>query len=117
MSSVEEVRALAYQVYETMNTRDMAALKELFAPDFVSHALENTGETGTTMLNKIFATFPDTHFVVEDVVVEGNKAALRVAIQGTTQQPPPIIMEIFRIESGRVAEVWGAGTIRLPSTF
>jgi predicted ester cyclase len=69
------------------------------------------------MLNRVFATFPDTRFVVEDVVVEGNKAALRVAIHGTTQQPLPIIMEIFRIENGRVAEVWGAGTIRLPSPF
>jgi predicted ester cyclase len=117
MSSVEDIRALVYRVYETINARDLAAMKELFTPDFVSHALENTKETGRTMLNRVFATFPDTRFVVEDVVVEGNKAALRVAIYGTTQQPLPIIMEIFRIENGRVAEVWGAGTIRLPSPF
>jgi predicted ester cyclase len=117
MSSVEDIRALVYRVYETINSRDRAARHELFTPDFVSHALENTKETGETMLNRLFATFPDTRFVVEDVVVEGNKAALRVAIHGTTQQPLPIIMEIFRIENGRVAEVWGAGTIHLPLTF
>jgi predicted ester cyclase len=117
MSSVEDIRALVYRVYETINARDTAAMHELFTPDSVSHALENTKETGTTMVNKLFATFPDTRFVVEDVVVQGNKAALRVTIHGTTQQPLPIIMEIFRIENGRVAEVWGAGTIRLPSTF
>jgi len=53
--------------------------------------------------------------VVEDVLVEGDKAALRVTIHGVPQQPLPIIMEIFRIENGQVAEVWGAGTLRLPS--
>ncbi len=113
--SVEDIRALVYRVYETINTRDIAAMNELFTPDCVSHALENTKETGETMLDRQFAIFPDTRFVVEDVIVEGDKAALRVTIHGTPQQPLPIIMEIFRIEDGRVAEVWGAGTIRLPS--
>ncbi len=28
--------------------------------------------------------------------------------------PLPIIMEILRIENGRVAEVWGTGTLRRP---
>jgi predicted ester cyclase len=114
--SVEDIRTLVYRVYETINARDIAAMNELFTPDCVSHALERkTRETGETLLNRQFAAFPDTRFVVEDVIVEGDKAALRVTIHGTPQQPLPIIMEIFRIEDGRVAEVWGAGTIRLPS--
>ncbi len=114
--TVEDIRTLVYRVYETINARDTAAMNELFTPDCVSHALEkNTRETGATLLDRQFAAFPDTRFVVEDVLVEGDKAALRVTIHGVPQQPLPIIMEIFRIENGQVAEVWGAGTLRLPS--
>jgi len=59
--------------------------------------------------------FFDKRFVVEDVLVEGDKVALRVTVHGVPTAPGeslPIIMEIFRIENGRVAEVWGAGTLR-----
>jgi len=109
-------KALVYRVYEAINAKDFAAMKELFTPNFVSHALEDAGiESGEEALKQASAAFPDQRFVVEDVVVEGNKAALRVTIHGVPQQPPPIIMEIFRIENGQVAEVWGAGTLRLPS--
>ena len=66
---------------------------------------------------KAFATMPDKHFVVEDLFAEGDKVALRVAIIGGELEPgqrQPIIMEIFRIANGRVAEIWGAGGVRLP---
>ena len=55
--------------------------------------------------------------MVEDLIAEGDKVALRVAVHGIPTapgEPLPIIMEIFRIENGRVVEVWGAGTSRRP---
>ncbi|GHO47592.1 nuclear transport factor 2 family protein [Ktedonospora formicarum] len=48
---------------------------------------------------------------------EGNKVALRVTVHGVPTppgEPLPLILEIFRIENGRVAEIWGAGTLRRP---
>jgi predicted ester cyclase len=63
------------------------------------------------------AAFPEKRFVVEDLIAEGDKVALRVTIHGVPTvpgEPLPIIMEIFRIENGRVAEVWGTGTLRRP---
>jgi predicted ester cyclase len=114
--TAEDTRSLVYRVYEAINAKDFAAMKELFAPDCISHALEDAGiENGEEALKQVSAAFPDQRFVVEDVLVEGNKAALRVTIHGVPQQPPPIIMEIFRIENGQVAEVWGAGTLRWPA--
>jgi predicted ester cyclase len=111
-----EIRALVYRVYETINAKDFAAMNELFAPDCVSHALEDAGiKNGEEALKRTSAAFPNQRFVVEDVLVEGDKAALRVTIHGVPQRPRPIIMEIFRIENGRVAEVWGAGTLRWPA--
>ncbi|GHO61727.1 hypothetical protein KSC_006190 [Ktedonobacter sp. SOSP1-52] len=109
-----DIRALAYRAYEAINTRNVVALEEVFAPHVIRHA---AGETGVESVKKAvasaFTTFPEKRFVVEDVLVEGNKAALRVTIQGVPTvpgQPLPTILEIFRVENGQVAEVWGAGT-------
>ncbi|EFH82590.1 ester cyclase [Ktedonobacter racemifer] len=112
-----DTRALGYRVYEAINARNIAALEELFDPRVIRHA---TGEIGIESVKNAVAhafptTFPDKCFVVEDVLVEGDKAALRVTVHGVpvaSGQPQPVIIEIFRIENGRVAEVWGAGTSR-----
>jgi len=114
--TTEDIRDLAYHVYEAINTRDDAALEKLFDPHVIRHA---AGETGIESVKKAvanaFMSSPEKRFIVEDVLVEGNKAALRIAIHNTATSlgpPQPIILEIFRIENGRVAEVWGAGTSR-----
>lgn len=113
-----DIKALGYRVYEAINARDIAALEELFDPHVIRHA---AGETGIESVKKAvlgaFTTFPEKRFVVEDLVAEGDKVALRVTVHGIPMapgEPLPLIMEIFRIEDGRVAEVWGAGTLRRP---
>ncbi|MBV9231779.1 MAG: nuclear transport factor 2 family protein [Chloroflexi bacterium] len=115
-----EIRALGYRVYEAINAKDIAALDELFDPQVIRHAAGETGIEGAKRaLISAYETFPEQRFVVEDLLVEGDRAALRVTVHGiplTPGQPKPIIMEIFRIENGRVAEVWGAGTLRFPES-
>ncbi|MBV9691534.1 MAG: nuclear transport factor 2 family protein [Ktedonobacteraceae bacterium] len=110
-----DIRTLVYRVYEAINTKNIAALEELFDPHVIRHAAGETGiENAKNAVMSTFTTFPHKRFVVEDVLVEGNKAALRVTIHGVPVergQPQPIIIEIFRIKNGRVAEV-GAGTLR-----
>jgi len=52
---------------------------------------------------------------IEDLIAEDDKVALRVTVHGVSKppgEPLPLIMEMFRIENGRVAEIWGAGTLR-----
>ncbi|GHO98111.1 hypothetical protein KSF_081590 [Reticulibacter mediterranei] len=118
--SVEDNRALGYRVYEAINQQDIATLEQLFAPDIVRHAMGEVGsEKARQALQNTFATYPETRFVVEDLIAEGDKVALRVTVHGRLTppgQPLPLIMEIFRIENGRVAEIWGAGTLRMPPT-
>lgn len=112
--TAEDIKALVYRVYDAINTRDIATLDELFDPQVIRHAAGEIGvESTKKALTNAYAAFPDQRFVVEDILAEGNKAALRVTIYGIPQEPPPIIIEIFRIENGRVAEVWGAGTLRM----
>jgi predicted ester cyclase len=112
-----DIKALGYRVYEAINARNIAALEELFDPHVIRHAAGETGiESAKNALTSAYTTFPDQRFVVEDLIAEGDKVALRVTIHGLPTapgEPLPIIMEIFRIENGRVAEVWGAGTLRL----
>jgi predicted ester cyclase len=117
--TVADNRTLGYRIYEAINAKDIEALDELFAPDVIRHAARETGrESARSALTRAFATFPAQRFVVEDVIAEGDKVALRVVVHGIPVppgEPLPIIMEIFRIENGCVAEVWGAGTLRMPA--
>ena len=114
-----DLRTFGYRIYDAINERDAEALEKLFDPHVVRHA---TGETGIEKAKQAmvgaFSIFPNMHFVVEDVLVDGNKFALRVTIHGiptTIGEPQPTILEIFRIENGRVVEIWGAGTMRQPT--
>ena len=111
-------KALASRVYEAINTQDLATLDELFDPHILRHAMGEVGiESARAAVTNAFATFPEMHFVVEDLIAEGDKVALRVTVHGVPTPPGealPLIMEMFRIENGRVAEIWGAGTLRQP---
>ncbi|MEP6987073.1 MAG: nuclear transport factor 2 family protein [Chloroflexota bacterium] len=117
--SLAENRALAYRVYDAINQQDVTTLDELFDPNIIRHAAGEVGiEKAHEALQKAFAGGAIKRFVVEDVLVDGDKAALRVHVHDTMDESVPplfIIMEIFRFENGRVAEIWGAGTKRQPS--
>jgi predicted ester cyclase len=111
-------KALASRVYEAINTQDLATLDKLFDPHILRHAMGEVGiESAKAAVTNAFAIFPETRFVVEDLIAEGNKVVLRVTVHGLPTppgEPLPLIMEIFRIENGRVTEIWGAGTLRQP---
>lgn len=114
--TIEENRALANQVYEAINAQDLVALEKLFDPQIIRHAAGEIGiDKAKHAVTSAFATSPDRRFIVEDMLVEGNKVALRVSVQAipvVEGRPQPVIIEIFRIDNGRVAEIWGAGSVR-----
>lgn len=107
------VRNIVCNVYDAINARDSIALRKLFAPEIIRHATAEIGvEAAIKMMEKMFSTSPKTHFVIEDVLVDGSKAALRIAVHGRdsfTDKPLPNILEIFKIEDNKVTEIWGAG--------
>jgi predicted ester cyclase len=113
-------RAIGYRVYDAINAKDIAALEELFDPGVIRHAAGEIGiESAKNAMVQAFAVSPNMRFVVEDLLVDGDKVALRVTVHCVPVaegQPLPMIMEIFRIEHGRVAEIWGAGTMRQPQS-
>ncbi|MDR8412948.1 ester cyclase [Nonomuraea sp. 3-1Str] len=114
----DDVRALGRRMYEAFNTRDVGAADALFAADFISHPMGTVGvESVKRAWSGMHATFPGMRVVVEDMLVDGDRAAVRTTLHGVTDddgQPPPAMLEIFRVRDGRIAELWGMSTLRRP---
>jgi predicted ester cyclase len=95
----DDVRAVAERMYEAFNGRDLAAAENIFAADFVS-------------------LFPDIRIIVEDMLVDADRAAVRTSLHGTPAgvegQALPSMMEIFRVRDGRIAELWRLSSLSRP---
>jgi|SRR5918995_312460 steroid delta-isomerase-like uncharacterized protein len=119
----EENKALARDSWErTVNQRDLDAMEEIYAPDFVWHEPDQDirgYEQGRQFASTFFDAFPDINITVEDAIAEGDQVATRYTIRGThrgeTEEfgpPTERQMElegitIHRIEGGKIVEEWG----------
>lgn len=120
---VHEVRAVGLRMYEAFNGRDLAALEAVLAPDFVSHPLRTTGIRAVAdAWSKMFAAHPDIQVAVEDMLVDHDRVAVRSVLHGLSNSvpagaaPAPIMMEIFRVQHGLIAELWGLSSLGRPAT-
>ncbi|QFZ21192.1 ester cyclase [Saccharothrix syringae] len=102
---------LVRRMVECFNTRRFDEADALFAPDFFSHPLGTTGfEAGKRAWRTLVAHFPDYRIVVEDVLVDRDRVAVRSSVEGVPDRGVrPVLIEIFRVEDGRFAEAWGLG--------
>ncbi|WP_326819769.1 nuclear transport factor 2 family protein [Streptosporangium sp. NBC_01639] len=117
----DDVRAIGRRMYEAFNARDIAATETIFSVDFVSHAMGTTGaESVRKAWTGLHTMFPDVRVVVEDMLVDGDRAAVRTALHGIPatagEERPPTMMEIFRVRDGRIAELWGVSTLKRPGS-
>lgn len=101
---------LVQQMQEHFNTRQFDRADDLFTADFFSHALGTTGfEAGKDAWRQVVALFPDMRLVAEDILVDGDKVAVRSTVEGIAAldgDTRPILIEIFRVDDGRLAEAW-----------
>ena len=87
--SDERVRAIMARYYEEIwNQGRLEVCDELIAPDYVNHSAPLPGlPPGPGGLRQIVAAvrraFPDLQYTIEDLVLGGDKAALRVTMRGT----------------------------------
>jgi predicted ester cyclase len=112
----DDVRAIAQRMYDAFNSRDSAAAEMIFSADFVSLPLGTVGvDSVVKAWNGLHAAFPDIQVVVEDMLVEADKAAVRTTLHGIPagleERSSPSMMEIFRVRDGRIAELWGISTL------
>lgn len=114
---------LVREFTEAANAADWDGLAEIVAEDFTRHSAATAGPAVTSRdefieLQKTFLiSFPDQHVRLEQLVAEGDLVAAMATYTGTqsgpmgdfpatgkTVQAPFLAM--FRIESGRIAELW-----------
>jgi predicted SnoaL-like aldol condensation-catalyzing enzyme len=103
----DDMKQVAHRMYAAANAGDIDAIDDIFAADFRSHPM---GTTGTGPLKAAWTAirekYPEMRASVEDMLADGDKLAVRLAVHGTAADPMPALMEIIRIADGRIAELW-----------
>ncbi len=116
--SLEENKAIVRKVVEAANTRNVSAIDELVAPDFVDHKRRLQGlEALKQWAAKIYKSFSDFHESAEDIIAEGDKVWVRTEVTGrhtgeflglapTGRKFTETSVDIFRIVNGKIVEGW-----------
>lgn len=86
----EENKAAFLAVTEKIvNNRDLSAVDEVFATDFVDRSAPPESPSDHSAIkgyySRLFASFPDVHFTVEDLIEVGDKVVGRCTATGTLQ--------------------------------
>lgn len=120
--STEENEAIERRFFEAMNERNIAALDNLLAAEFVDHS-PNPGLTpdrdGTLQFfTMTFAALPDFHSTLEDMIAAGDKVVSRFTAHGTHtgaelmgipatgKQAAVQGISIHRITDGKIVDNW-----------
>lgn len=121
-----ENKARVRRFFEVGPSRgDLRAARELLADDFALHVPLpcSPGVQGIIeVISACRAAFEHLDVTVEDMVAEGDRVAARFTARGIhrgdfmglTATEKSITMtgiEIFRIENGRIAELWGEANL------
>jgi steroid delta-isomerase-like uncharacterized protein len=122
-----EAEELARRIFEeAVNQGDTDVIGEIYAEGFIDHSPgpgQAPGPAGiVNVVDQYRAAIPDLSVTIEDVIVAGDRVITRETWQGTHRHklgdlPPsnkPFVatrIHILRIENGRVAEEWTAGSI------
>jgi serine phosphatase RsbU (regulator of sigma subunit)/predicted ester cyclase len=127
MSSEEEKnKALVRRFVEAQAEKDLAALEEMLAPDFVDHSvLPGQGTTREDYLQDVAEEQPassDAQLSIEDQMAEDDRVMTRLVIHGSHDQemftgvPPTGVLLKFtgiiinRVVGGKIVEEWSEGT-------
>ena len=106
--------------YAVYNDNNLDLWDEAMADNYVGHVNADTipsREIGKGFIGALLTAFPNIHYTVEDMVTEGNKVTSRWSATATHTgdlfgMPPTgkdvtmIGITIFRVEDGRIAELW-----------
>src|SRR5215217_5485256 len=129
VSSAEENMALARRFMEArVVKRDLAAVEEMLAPDFVNRNKLLLGqkpdrENYLRGIAAFHAALSEGHLIIEDQVAGGDKVVTRLVVhsphdRGELMGVAPTgrvltnrAIVIHRIVEGKIAEEWGMGTI------
>jgi steroid delta-isomerase-like uncharacterized protein len=122
-----EAEELVRRIFEeAVNQGDTDVIGEIYAENFIDHSPgpdQAPGPAGiVNVVNQYRAAIPDLKITIEDVIVAGDRVITRETWRGTHRHKLGDLLptnasfvatriHIFRIENGRVAEEWTAGSI------
>ena len=107
---------------EVWSKGNLAAIEELYSPDFACHFVDGIEWKGLEGIKHAVAShrtsLPDWHEQVEDIIAEGDRVVIRIrstgtqlgAFNGLAPTGKQISIEeihIFRVSGGKIAEQWG----------
>ncbi len=109
-----------HKFYQGYNEHNAGLWEQALAPSYVGHVNGQTipsREAGKGFVTALLSAFPDIHYSIEDSLQVGDRAAVRWSATAThtgelfglapTQKKVSMIgITIFRVENGRVAELW-----------
>jgi predicted ester cyclase len=128
--SAEENMALARRFMEARVKRNLDAVDEMLAPDFVNHSKlvtrqEPDREDYLQGIAAYHAALSEGRLIIEDQVAAGDKVVTRFTVHTTHDRGELLgvaptgrdltnrAIIIHRISDGKIAEEWGLGTIGL----
>ena len=107
-------------VAEVWNAGDLATVDALVHPDYAVEGVGRGPDFVRSNVTALRATFPDLEVTIEQVVAEGDWAAVRLTLRGTHLGPlgeiPPSGKQVemremvfWRVEDGRLRAIWSVG--------
>jgi predicted ester cyclase len=117
---VSDAAALVRRLHAALfDSRDPNAADDFFAPGFTSHNMPPGFPPGVEGVKRFFATlrdaFPDVEVAIEELVADGERAAVATTITGThrgelmglapTGRRVSVTgLDMIRVEGGRIVE-------------
>ncbi|UCC85010.1 MAG: ester cyclase [Gemmatimonadota bacterium] len=122
-AELEANKDLVRRFTDALNAADWDALDELATEDFTRHSEATAGPQANSreefiqLQESFLVTFPDQRVTIEKLIAEGDNVALLAKYSGTQTGPmgdypatgrsfESTFLAFFRIEAGRVAELW-----------
>lgn len=118
--SEEANKSIVHEYIDTWNRGDIDGLADYWSPDIIHHtrSLRQNADDVKNVLSDFMSAFPDLHFKIDDIVVQGDRVATRMTASGThtgAYMGVPAtgkninctVMGIVRLQDGKIVEHWG----------
>jgi predicted ester cyclase len=110
----ENKRSARRGLEELWNTGDLVIADEVYAIDFINHEITHRQyhdlESYKRYVAAIRSVLPDFWVAIDDIIAEGDKAAMRWNVSGTEKTSGDVYawggMSIFRFFDHKVVEAW-----------
>jgi predicted SnoaL-like aldol condensation-catalyzing enzyme len=108
-TTTQRNKALVADLYaKVWNGRDIAALGDFVAEDYIQHnpSVGNGRATLQAFLGPILERLPEARFTVVRLIAEGDLVVAHTLFQTSPGDRGMVVVDIYRVEDGRLAEHW-----------